>query len=42
MLAAELQDRNAAFMLLQNPDDLLFTETIIFHSLVLDLGQNVT
>jgi hypothetical protein len=40
VLAAQLRNRNASLMLLQNPDDLLFGKATAFHALVLKLGQN--
>ncbi|MER9108061.1 hypothetical protein NKH95_29610 [Mesorhizobium sp. M0848] len=40
MLAAQIGHRNSGLVLLQNPDDLLFTETAALHSLVLALGQS--
>src|ERR1700682_1953998 len=40
MLAAQIGDRNAGLVLLQNPDDLLFRETIALHALVLKMGQS--
>ena len=40
MLAAQIGDRNAGLVLLQNPDDLLFRKAVALHALVLVLGQN--
>ena len=40
MLAAQIGDRNAGLVLLQNPDDLLFRKATALHALVLVLGQN--
>jgi hypothetical protein len=40
VLAAQIGDRNAGLVLLQDPDDLLFRKTIALHALVLVLGQS--
>lgn len=40
MLAAKICDRNTAFVFLQNPNDLLFSESTAFYILVLVLAQN--
>jgi hypothetical protein len=40
MLAAQIGNRNAGLMLLQNPDDLLFRKPAALHALVLVVGQN--
>jgi hypothetical protein len=40
MLAAQIGDRNAGLMLLQNPDGLLFRKAAALHALVLVVGQN--
>src|ERR1700716_4479674 len=40
MLAAQIGDRNAGLVLLQNPDDLLFRKTTALHALVLVVGQS--
>ncbi|MHC2575425.1 hypothetical protein ACVI1J_002923 [Bradyrhizobium diazoefficiens] len=40
MLAAQIGDRHAGLMLLQNPDDLLFRKAAALHALVLVVGQN--
>ena len=40
MLAAQIGDRNADLMLLQNPDDLLFRKATALHALVLVMGQS--
>jgi hypothetical protein len=40
MLAAQIGDRNAGLMLLQNPDDLLFRKATALHALVLVMGQS--
>jgi hypothetical protein len=40
MLAAQIGDRNASLVLLQNPDDLLFRKAAALHALVLAGGQN--
>ena len=40
MLAAQIGDRNAGLILLQNPDDLLFRKAAALHALVLVVGQN--
>jgi len=40
MLAAQIGDRNAGLVLLQNPDDLLFRKAIALHALILVAGQS--
>src|ERR1700716_952641 len=40
MLAAQIGDRNAGLVLLQNPDDLFFRKTTALHALVLVVGQS--
>ena len=40
MLAAQIGDRHAGLMLLQDPDDLLFRKAAALHALVLVVGQN--
>src|SRR4030081_2064671 len=40
MLAAQIGDRNAGLVLLQNPDDLFFRKTTALHPLVLVVGQS--
>nr|GAJ37577.1 insertion element ISR1 hypothetical 30.8 kDa protein A [Bradyrhizobium sp. DOA9] len=40
MLAAQIGDRYAGLMLLQNPDDLFFRKSAALHALVLVVGQS--
>jgi hypothetical protein len=42
MLTAQIGDRNAGLMLLQDSDDLLFRKAATLHALVLVMGQNET
>jgi len=40
MLAAQIGDRDAGLMLLQNPDGLLFRKATALHAVVLVMGQS--
>jgi hypothetical protein len=40
MLAAQIGDRNAGLMLLQDPDDLFFRKATTLHALVLVMDQS--
>jgi hypothetical protein len=40
VLAAQVGDRNAGLLLLQNPDDLLFRKAAALHALILVMGQS--
>jgi hypothetical protein len=40
MLTAQIGNRNAGLVLLQNPDDLFFRKAAALHALVLGVGQS--